>query len=104
MLASVASAGTSRRRNISGGLSVRSGRIMALKFFTVPVRDAATVEAELNAFLSSRRVLVVERRFVDLGENSFWSLCVDYLPAQPGAQGPSFGKKGRVDYREILPP
>jgi superfamily II DNA helicase RecQ len=77
---------------------------MALKFFHMAVRGDPSVEEELNAFLSSHRVLSVERRFVDLGENSFWALCVDYLPGTNGQPTAGFGKKGRIDYREVLPP
>ena len=34
-------------------------------------RDPSVVEGELNGFLSGHRVLSVERRSVDQGENSF---------------------------------
>ena len=77
---------------------------MALKFFTVAIRDSAPAEAELNAFLNSQRILAVDRKFVDLGENSFWVLCVDYLPSAGSIPGQVFGKKARIDYREILAP
>ncbi|HEX4609320.1 MAG TPA: HRDC domain-containing protein [Urbifossiella sp.] len=77
---------------------------MGLRFFTVAIRDPAAGEEALNAFLSAHRVLAVDRRFVDLGENSLWAICVDYLPTRPGSPTPPFGKKTRVDYRETLPP
>lgn len=77
---------------------------MALKFFVVPVRQSAPAEDELNAFMHSQRVLVVDRKFVDLGDNSFWSICIDYLPAHPGEAASDIGKKGRIDYREVLAP
>ena len=76
---------------------------MPLKFFTIPVRDSEPAEEELNAFLGSYRVLAIDRKLIDLGENSFWALCVDFLPAGSGQAGSTMGKKGRVDYREILP-
>src|SRR5271156_4888271 len=76
---------------------------MPLKFFTIPVRDSGPAEEELNAFLGSHRVLAIDRNLIDLGENSFWALCVDFLPAGSGQAGSAMGKKGRVDYREILP-
>jgi len=50
---------------------------MALKFFTIAIREPAEAEAELNGFLRSHRTLSVDRRFVNLGENSFWAVCVD---------------------------
>lgn len=52
---------------------------MADRFFQVAVRDAVETEEELNRFLRSHRVLAVDRRWVDLGTESFWSICVDYL-------------------------
>jgi superfamily II DNA helicase RecQ len=77
---------------------------MAFKFFTIPLRDVLSVASELNAFLGSHRVLGVDRQMVDRGANSFWTLCVEYLPGVVSAAAPSFDKKGRIDYREVLPP
>lgn len=77
---------------------------MAFKFFTIPVRDPSAQEAEVNAFLASHRILVADRRFVDAGENSFWSICVDFLSSAAGPPGQPGGRKGRVDYRELLTP
>jgi hypothetical protein len=77
---------------------------MAFKFFTIPLRDVLSAESELNAFLGSHRVLGVDRQMVDRGANSFWTLCVEYLPGVVSAAAPSFDKKGRIDYREVLPP
>ena len=61
-------------------------------------------EKELNNFLSSVQVLSVDRQFVDRGENSFWAICVDYLPSSAASAGQAAGRKGRIDYREVLPP
>jgi superfamily II DNA helicase RecQ len=74
---------------------------MKLRFFAVPMLDGDQESRELNQFLSSNRIVIVERHFVDDGPRSAWAICVGYLdhggrPA--GEQGP--GK--RVDYREIL--
>ena len=75
---------------------------MAFRFFVIPVQDSDAPEAELNAFLRGHRVISVERRWVDQGSMSFWSICVDYL--DPAATGDSrrSGQRGKVDYREIL--
>ena len=77
---------------------------MACRFFTVPAHASDKAQEELNRFLSSHRVLAVDRRWVDQGENSFWALCVDYLVSSAGS-GPA-GKDGssrnRIDYREKL--
>lgn len=80
---------------------------MSLRFFQIPVRRSPDLEEELNGFLQSNRVLSIERRFVDQGPESFWAICVDYLPIVHGQdvhKKRSDGKKPRVDYREVLPP
>lgn len=78
---------------------------MPLKFFVVSVRDAASAEAELNAFLRSHRILSVDRRWVEEGDNSFWSICVDYLEAKSNDAVPTArSSKGKVDYKEVLSP
>jgi len=49
------------------------------KFFTIPLKATREVETELNHFLRSQRVLTVHREFVTQGENSFWTMAVEYL-------------------------
>jgi superfamily II DNA helicase RecQ len=76
---------------------------MAFRFFRIPVAAAEEWEEELNGFLRSHRVLQVDRRFVDDGRDSYWSICIDYLPAGAGKPGQRPGiQKERTDYREIL--
>jgi superfamily II DNA helicase RecQ len=83
---------------------------MAYRFFTIPIRDEGAAAAELNGFLRSRKVLSVDRRWVDQGSESFWSFCIDYLESGGGGGGPApvVGRngavRGRVDYREVLSP
>ncbi len=50
---------------------------MAYRFFQISVRDNVLSEEELNRFLRGHRILSVDRRWVDLGTESFWSFCVD---------------------------
>ena len=77
---------------------------MPLKFFQVPLRDLSTIESELNSFLRSHRVLAVDRRWVDQGQDSFWAICVDYSEGD-SATHPETRTKGRAkDYRESLSP
>jgi superfamily II DNA helicase RecQ len=79
---------------------------MAFRFFTIPARVPEDAQDELNRFMKSHRILAVDRRWVDQGENSFWALCVDYLDSSgsPGAGGKEGGARNRVDYRETLDP
>jgi len=63
--------------------------MMAYRVFTLPVRDPGASETELNGFLASHRVLSVDRRFVEDGERSFWSFCVDFVDARGGSSSSS---------------
>jgi superfamily II DNA helicase RecQ len=78
---------------------------MSLRFFIIPVQDSGGPEAELNGFLSSHKVLAVDRQLVDQGINSFWAICVDYLslPISSASSGPALARN-RVDYKTLLPP
>jgi superfamily II DNA helicase RecQ len=77
---------------------------MAYRVFVIPNRGDEAAEAELNAFLRSHRVMTVDRRWVDQGGDSFWSVCVDYVERAPaGASSAPLGKdRVRVDYRALL--
>ncbi len=76
---------------------------MQLKLFVAPVQDFAGTEAEMNAFLRSRRVLSVRKEFVADGSDSFWAFCVEHLDQD--LAGVSSGvRPPRVDYREVLEP
>jgi hypothetical protein len=76
---------------------------VAYKFFYIPVRSPAEVEAELNGFLARHSVQTVDRQFVAAGEHSAWSLCVVYDEArEPGSRDNR--RKANIDYREVLDP
>lgn len=79
---------------------------MSFRFFTIPMQGAGDSEAELNEFLSCHKVLAVDRRWVDQGENSFWAFCVDYLPRGAGRANSARSEpsRTRVDYKDILSP
>ncbi len=78
---------------------------MAYYFAIVPARSPELAQAELNAFLRGHRVLTVDRRWVELGENSYWAICVDYLESAGSSAQNQQGKNGsrnKIDYRERL--
>ena len=76
-----------------------------LRFFTIPIQDLAGPESELNGFLSSHKVLAIERRWVEIGTNSFWAICVEYLNVTTiSTSRESTLSRNRVDYKTILPP
>ncbi len=79
---------------------------MPFKFFVIPMADSGGVEAELNSFVQSHRVLSVERHWVNQGAASCWALCVDYLdrPAAARVESGRTPPRSKVDYREVLSP
>ncbi len=77
---------------------------MRLHFVTVPVFEPRQAQVELNSFLSSHRVLTVDRELVTDGSHSAWAICITYLDqAEPSSQKQSTKRAPRVDYREVLP-
>jgi superfamily II DNA helicase RecQ len=75
---------------------------LQLKFFVIPIRGIEQAEAEINRFLRSVRVVNLQREFVAQGDNSFWSMAVEYLAN--GAGSTAAGKRSRIDYKEVLAP
>lgn len=55
---------------------------MKMQFFSIPVLDSASASDALNAFLTTHRVVQVERQFVVDGANSLWSVCVSYIDSE----------------------
>lgn len=78
---------------------------MAFQIFTLPLSASAADQEALNRFLRSHRVLQVERRLVEMGAQSVWTFCVEYLEGAEAGPVPG-GRPGReqVDYRAVLPP
>lgn len=74
---------------------------MQLRFFTVPIHGSEAISEELNRFLASQRILVVERHLVQDGGASAWAVCVAFEPAGEGGRPPTT-RRGKVDYREVL--
>jgi superfamily II DNA helicase RecQ len=80
-----------------------------LHFATVPIHDGDADEAARNRFLASHRVVAIERHFVADGPRSAWAVCVSWVegparlePGGAGAAGSAEGRKGRIDYRDVL--
>jgi hypothetical protein len=80
---------------------------MAMRTFMIPVTDGGEACAALNQFTRHVLVLSTDRRFVELGLQSFWSILVDHLDIQPESvsEGPRPTKfRSKIDYREVLEP
>jgi superfamily II DNA helicase RecQ len=79
---------------------------MSFAFFLVPIEDEGGRAAkELNQFLSTHRVVNIQRRLIEQGANSAWTFCVEYSAAAMASNrvGNSTTRNG-VDYRSLLPP
>lgn len=73
---------------------------MQIRTYRIGIEDAGE-EAELNRFLRSVRVLQVQKEFVNLGAQSFWSLCVEYIES---ATVKAKNSRPSIDYKEVLSP
>ena len=71
---------------------------MKLRLFTLPVNDSARVEEELNSFLQQKRIIAIDKHFVQDGLNSLWSVCVTWDEAKEKIPN----RKSKIDYKEIL--
>ena len=69
----------------------------------VPVRDDGHAAEDLNSFLQSHRILAVDRRWVDQGNDSFWAICVDCHVGGETSLTNRRRARGK-DYKEILSP
>lgn len=72
------------------------------KFFLINAKDPDELEDELNRFLRSVRVVNVQCEFFSCGDNISWALSVEYLDVAGGGQKSSYGRKQKVDYRDVL--
>ena len=68
---------------------VKMDVMMAYRVFTLPVHELGAAETELNGLLANHRVVSVDRRFVEEGERSFWTFCVDFVDARRGSSSSS---------------
>lgn len=70
---------------------------MQYNTFFIPLMDDGEAQEELNAFLRSKRVLSVDKAFI----NSGWSFCVEWLEGGKSIESGNRSKP-KVDYRDVL--
>ncbi len=74
---------------------------MHIALFRIPVVNNQGELEACNRFLSTVRVLTVQKEFVAAGDYSFWSVLVEYMEqCQPEKKT----RKKQVDYKEVLSP
>ena len=75
----------------------------SIKFFYIPADNPREAEDEYNQFVASVRDLKVRETFVEQGQDSFYSIRVEYLESEGERQSRGTkAKKPKVDYMEVL--
>jgi superfamily II DNA helicase RecQ len=79
---------------------------MPFRIFLVPVHYGDAATEELNAFIASHRVVHVERRWIEQGNQSAWAFCIEYVLTSPTlhTNPRSQISRNRIDYKTILSP
>lgn len=75
---------------------------MGFHFFTVEALTPTERETKLNAFSAQHRIASVDKQFVDQGAHSYWLFCLTTVDGNGAESSSSSGKRGRVDYRDVL--
>lgn len=74
---------------------------MQIKIFTLPVFGSEHLEEEQNRFLSSNRILQLERHFCS-DSGGYWAVMVEYVLGDPSAENPPASRLERKDFSEGL--
>ena len=76
---------------------------MQVKLFTIPLFDNETELNEMNGFLRAQKVLTIDKQFVSLGENAYWSFCITYLQlSKQSTMAQNAQRQNKIDYKEVL--
>jgi hypothetical protein len=73
---------------------------MQIKIVNIPLSDDGSMQAELNKFLATNRVLEVEQRFFQNEKGGCWSFCVRYISQFQGSNHTG-GTRCRTGLRDI---
>ncbi len=76
--------------------------MMEYYFFYINARQPGNDQEKLNNFLCRHAPVTVDRKLVEDGADSFWSICVGV--SEPVQKGSTTKRRPAVDYRELLPP
>jgi superfamily II DNA helicase RecQ len=70
---------------------------MHVRFFTIPVHGGEDAAEELNRFLTTHRVVAIDRELIHDGAGSVWAVSVTVVQ---GESRPRIPKK--IDYKDVL--
>lgn len=72
---------------------------MKYKIFTIPIPDTQDSIEEMNRFLSTHRIISVEKSLLQQASQASWVFLVEYYEGKSGSEG---AKNAKVDYKELL--
>lgn len=75
---------------------------MKVQFFSVNALHPDLDQKAVDQFCGSHRILSIDKKFVEQGCESFWSLCIRYLESTIEANAAPVKRSGHVDYKEVL--
>ena len=76
---------------------------MQIKLFTIPLFDNEAELNEMNGFLRAQKVLTIDKQFVSVGENAYWSFCITYLQlSKQSTMAQNAQRQNKIDYKEVL--
>lgn len=73
---------------------------MQIKVFNIPAICPDLEVDAVNKFMSSRKVLSIDKQFYMLDGCPYWAFCIEFLPSSYGASG--IEKHDKIDYKGIL--
>ena len=77
---------------------------MQIKLFTIPITGVEDFNKELNGFLSSNKIIEIEKQLIQTDTQVFWCFYISYIPkAIVGTirQNENIKRK-KIDYKEVL--
>ena len=72
---------------------------MKYKIITIPVVSPEEKNRELNSFLSTHKIIQVEKATIQDSGHAFWTFSIEYIESE---KYPKQQVKTKIDYREVL--
>ncbi len=73
---------------------------MQIKLFTIPIQAVAEQNNDLNHFLSSNKIIDIEKQLVQNTNGTFWCFYINYEPKN--SEKEKYDAPIRIDYRNVL--
>ncbi len=74
---------------------------MQIRIYNIPVGDGGEMQAEMNGFLASNKILEVAQHFYQNEHGAYWCFCVRYLLSH-SSNFTNQSTRQKVDYKALL--